>query len=94
MQYNPSQPFPNISWLQAEFRRIAETFESGSPALRLISTNVAPTREIEGEIRMADGVNWNPGAGPGTYIFRGGIWQLIEAGFNRNSRSMSFFLGS
>ena len=94
MQYYPSQPFPDISWLQSELRRIAEAFESGSPALRLSTTATTPDKVIEGEMRIADGVSWNPGPGAGLYIYRGGIWHLIEAGFNRNLRSMSFFLGS
>jgi len=38
-------------------------------------TNVAPTKPREGDIRLADGVNWNPtGAGKRFVGYRGGSW--------------------
>lgn len=95
MSYTPTlvpRTLDNV-WLQTELRRIAEAMSQGDVVLRLIETSSEPSKVTEGEIRIADGVNWDPGAGAGTYIFRGGIWQLLEAGFNRTARSMSFFLG-
>lgn len=34
----------------------------------------APTRVKDGLIRLADGVDWNPGSGPGMYYFLNGAW--------------------
>lgn len=95
MQYYPGAAPSSIdlTWLQNELRRISEAFEQGSDRVRLVVTTVEPGKQTEGEIRIADGVNWDPGRGPGTYIFRGGAWNLIEAGFNKDLRSLEFFLG-
>jgi len=88
MSYNPSQSQANIAWLEGELRRIAEAMARGSDTLRISSTAVSPTKPQEGEIRQADGVNWNPGRGAGMYVFRNGAWQLIEAGFTQDLRSL------
>jgi hypothetical protein len=80
-------------WFAAELRKVAETFEQGGDSLRLATSYAAPPKSVEGEVRIADGVTWNPGRGAGTYIYRGGMWQLVEAGFHENSRAMKFFLG-
>lgn len=93
MSYYPSPAQPNLYWLENELRRIAQAMEQGSTSMRLLPTSVMPDKAIEGEIRTADGVYWDPGRGAGTYIYRAGRWQLIEAGFHQNSRSMKFFLG-
>lgn len=92
MVYAPTAPQPNYAWLEAELRRIAEAFARGGDTLKLTPTYNAPGKPYEAEIRYADGVQWNPGSGAGLYVCRGGIWHLIEAGFTRNVRSMSFFL--
>lgn len=92
--YIPSQSLTlDTTSLQLEFRRIAEAFEQGSDRLKLITTAAAPAKATEGEVRVADGTNWDPGRGAGTYIYRNGLWQLIEAGSNKDIRSMEFFLG-
>lgn len=92
MSYAPTPPQQNISWLEGELRRISEAFSRGGNALKILETFEEPDKPFDAEIRFADGTGWDPGAGTGLYIYRGGIWHLIEAGFNRNVRSMSFFL--
>ncbi|HEX6824743.1 MAG TPA: hypothetical protein VF077_00390 [Nitrospiraceae bacterium] len=37
----------------------------------------APKKIVEGTMRIADGVNWNPGAGAGIYEYRGGVWHKL-----------------
>lgn len=95
MQYFPGviPTSIDIAWLQGELRKIAEAFEQGSDRSRIVPTTAAPSKTVEGEVRVADGVGWNPGRGAGTYVFRGGTWQLIEAGFNSDLQSFRFFLG-
>lgn len=40
-------------------------------------TTVAPGKPSEGDIRLADGVNWNPGSGQGVYCYYGAAWHLL-----------------
>ena len=37
----------------------------------------APARPFEGMTVKADGATWNPGAGAGVYVYRGGAWNLL-----------------
>ncbi len=39
-------------------------------------TNVAPAKPREGDLRYADGTNWNPGGGAGLYRYTSGAWVL------------------
>ena len=45
--------------------------------LRLEQTNVAPEKPRDGDIRYADGTNWNPGGGIGIYAYIGGAWTKL-----------------
>lgn len=40
----------------------------------LDKTHVAPAKPREGDIRLADGTDWNPGSGAGFYGYYGGSW--------------------
>ena len=78
MNYNPSTPPGDPAqlsqWLQRELSNLKQALESPQPFLRLRVTNVAPTRFIDGDVYEADGTNWDPGSGAGTYIRRAGAW--------------------
>lgn len=66
VEYDPA-------WVDREFERVEQAvveFQS----LRLVETNVEPTKPRLGDVRLADGVNWNPGAGAGFYGYYGGAW--------------------
>jgi hypothetical protein len=40
--------------------------------------NAAPPKPRQGDIRYADGTNWNPGGGEGVYFYNsGGIWTQL-----------------
>ena len=53
--------------------------------MRLEQTNVDPSNEggtnkgkpRDGDIRYADGTNWNPGSGAGIYAYVGGAWTKL-----------------
>mgnify|MGYP003149127071 FL=1 len=51
--------------------------------LQLSQTNVAPGTEVrktkprDGDIRYADGTNWNPGSGEGIYAFFNEVWSKL-----------------
>jgi hypothetical protein len=55
--------------LQALSSSLVET-----TSLELRTTNQAPLKPRNGMIVAADGTNWNPGAGAGTYIYQSGTW--------------------
>lgn len=46
----------------------------------LDKTQVAPAKPRDGDMRYADGVNWNPGAGYGTYLYNGTYWLKQSGG--------------
>lgn len=45
--------------------------------LNLPPTHVAPTRPREGDTLLADGTNWNPGAGKGVYTYYNSAWNKL-----------------
>lgn len=42
-------------------------------------SHVAPAKPRDGDIRYADGTNWDPGSGKGLYIHNGTVWTRIVA---------------
>lgn len=62
-------------WLADELRRIEASFNyMETEAVRITPTHVAPFRALEGEIRNADGTDWDPGSGGGLYQRLAGAW--------------------
>jgi len=53
--------------------------------LRLEQTNVAPEKPRDGDIRYADGTNWNPGQGKNLYYFDGTNWIAFAGGSGSGS---------
>ena len=46
--------------------------------MRLQETNVAPAKPRNGDIRYADGTNWNPGGtGEGIYAYTNDAWAKL-----------------
>lgn len=45
----------------------------------LDKTTSAPTKPRDGDVRYADGISWNPGAGVGVYYYKGATsaWVLL-----------------
>jgi hypothetical protein len=39
---------------------------------KTITLHEPPSKLVDGMIRKADGTNWNPGAGAGTYVYDAG----------------------
>jgi hypothetical protein len=70
MQYTPTHPpgnSPAELWMYRELARIGQQQEEIKELLRLQETNVSPDKPREGDIRIADGSNWNPAVGKGVY---------------------------
>lgn len=68
-----------LQYMERELESISRNF-SETTELELRTVSVAPFRPRAGMIVDADGVNWNPGSGAGLYVFRGGVWVLINSG--------------
>jgi hypothetical protein len=43
----------------------------------LDKTHVAPVKPRDGDIRYADGTDYNPGSGEGIYAYYGAAWHFL-----------------
>jgi hypothetical protein len=78
--YAPA-PIPNDvaalpAFLGAELRAVARAVQLLA-AGHIDPSYAAPARPREGDIRLADGTSWNPGAGAGVYAYYGGAWNKL-----------------
>lgn len=72
----PSRPEALPAYLASEFERIAAAIRSLASG-RVETSFRAPDKPRDGDIRLADGVNWNPGAGAGVYAWYAGAWRKL-----------------
>lgn len=64
--------------LATELRRLQQVLDQPTfPAVVLDTLYAAPQNPVAGMVVLADGVLWNPGAGAGCYIYRGGAWNFM-----------------
>lgn len=63
-------------FLLGELQKISAAI-TALAAGHLDKTHVAPTKPRDGNIRYADGTNWNPGSGEGAYIYYGAAWHFL-----------------
>ena len=71
--YQPS-PLPinqeNLgSYLTTELKRLGDILFNQA-TFRLERTHTAPAKPRGGDIRYADGTNWDPGSGEGIYFYK------------------------
>lgn len=62
-------------YLTNEFRRVSQG--TATPFLQLDTLHKAPDKPKDGMVILADGVNLNPGSGPGYYGYRAGSWRFL-----------------
>lgn len=74
---HPSDDKQFKEFIVLELKRISDEFNLQSDILRLSTTYVIPLKPRDGDIRLADGTAWNPGAGAGFYGYRGGLWRIL-----------------
>lgn len=78
--YTPESPgsinsFDQLKeYIERELNRVGAAIEASN---RVPTVAVVPSKPREGDVYIADGTNWNPGSGAGTYIFEGGVWSLL-----------------
>jgi hypothetical protein len=61
--FDPTQ----ARWLRENNADLAQEFVAAVDFIALKYRHVAPGNTFAGQIVLADGVNWNPGAGAGMY---------------------------
>ena len=79
-RYEPG-PLPDNSedlgiYVVTELKRLGNILFNQS-VMRLEETNTEPPKPRDGDIRYADGSNWNPGAGTGIYWVDGSSWNKL-----------------
>lgn len=78
--YAPQEPPIETSELP---RYLREEMQKISGAVQALSSghidmvNVAPAKPRTGDIRLADGTNWNPGSGQGFYGYYASAWHFL-----------------
>jgi hypothetical protein len=73
----PSDPKELQKYLREEFQKIAAAVALLSLG-HVDTTNVAPPKPRDGDIRLCDGTNWNPlGTGQKFVGYYGGAWVLL-----------------
>lgn len=73
----PTDSSSLAEFLRYEFSKIAQAMETPDDRITLETLYAAPKKFGEGTTVKADGTTWNPGAGAGTYQYRGGAWRLL-----------------
>ena len=73
----PSSSEELSSYLQSELSKISEVISNIADGHIEVS-NVAIAKPRAGDVRYADGTNWNPGSGEGVYIYLStGAWSKL-----------------
>ena len=65
-----------VRYLSVELQRIANTLDQLATG-HIDKTYVAPDKPRDGDIRYADGTEWNPGSGAGVYLLKASSWVLL-----------------
>lgn len=80
MTYRSGPPPDDVKLLGAyteeQLREVSENLDT-IDNLTLVELNVVPVRPRTGLFALADGTNWNPGGGPGIYVYFNGGWNLL-----------------
>ena len=74
-RYTPGSVFDDL--LRLELNKIAQAMETANERLSLEMLHKAPVKYRDGTIVLADGTNWNPGAGAGYYGYHSGTWNKL-----------------
>lgn len=65
-----------VRYLTEELQNIAAVISELADG-HLDEVHVEPEKPREGDLRIADGTNWNPGSGAGMYRYNGTSWVLL-----------------
>ena len=73
----PQDPSMLPGFLLAELQKIERAFNDAIEKLNFLKLYAAPDKPREGDVVLADGATWNPGAGGGVYRYDGAAWQKL-----------------
>jgi hypothetical protein len=73
----PVNPEDISGYLQSELDKLSGIISNIADG-HFDTSNVAPSKPRAGDIRYADGTNWNPGSGEGVYVYLStGAWSKL-----------------
>ena len=72
----PDEPTELSRYLREEMWKVAGAIQALALGHIDIS-NAAPAKPRTGDLRLADGTNWNPGSGQGVYCYYGSAWHFL-----------------
>lgn len=72
----PNDPGQLVRYVHEELQRVQYAIQALALG-HLDETHVAPTKPRTGDIRLADGTNWNPGTGQGVYAYYNSAWNKL-----------------
>lgn len=72
----PSDPAQLRRFLQEELTKLKAAIDAVAEGFAP-PVYAPPLKPRAGMLRNADGVQWNPGSGPGLYRFDGVVWNLL-----------------
>jgi hypothetical protein len=81
IRYSPA-PVPNKpedlpAYLREEFSRMSAVITNLADG-HYDESNTVPSKPRAGDVRYADGTNWNPGSGEGIYLYLStGAWSKL-----------------
>jgi hypothetical protein len=75
MRYIPG--FIPDDMTRREFEKISQALDTANERITLQVLHRAPEKFREGTIVLADGTDWNPGAGVGFYGYHSGTWNKL-----------------
>jgi hypothetical protein len=78
--YEPLPPPSNeplALYILREFQRLSEVVNMLLAGQGYAILYAEPAKPREGQIVIADGTTWNPGAGKGVYAFLSGSWSKL-----------------
>ena len=73
----PGSPAEIPAYLDQELSELERAQNDPRDFILLNVLHVAPAKVMAGMMVEADGTDWNPGAGAGTYVYRAGAWVKI-----------------
>lgn len=76
---NPSNPADLPGYVTQELASISRAWVSAEDVILLKELHKEPIRLPQDAVALciADGVDWNPGAGAGLYRYQGGAWTKV-----------------
>ena len=72
----PADPVHLAEWTRRQFELVAAHLDMVS-GIMLDEMHVEPAKPRTGMIVLADGTNWNPGAGQGVYAYYAAAWHKL-----------------